>query len=524
MALGVQPEGRQGRHDRESDDGRGGQGDHDGSGHGLEHLPLDAFEGEDRHIDERDDGDAEEHRTGDLAGRGGKLGRALILRQGTAEGADPLLEPSQEVLHHHDGAIDDEPEVDRAQAHQVGAGLGGGHAREQEQEGQRDGQGDEQRGPPMAEQQEQHGDDDKRPLEQVGLDRADGGSDEIRAVVEHGQLHALRQVGADRGELLRRAARDLAGVLAGEHDGGADDGFVAVDGGRAHTGGVADRDAGDIAHGHGGAKTSRAQRDAGQVLGGADAGVGPDGKGLPAQRHNSAAGVLGIAAHGPEQFRHGHAGLGQLGEIRLHEHLPLMAAYDVDVRQPRCGAKGRTHPRVMQQAEFPQARGLVGRRLCFRRVTDGVIDDLAQASADRRHHGHGTRRQVAGGLTDALGHELAGAEDVRAVLEDQRDLGETDLGERTELHETRQAREFGLQWDGHAGLDLVSSKGGERGVDLHLRSRDVRHGVHRDAIGRPEAEGTEQQGARQHGAATADGPAGEGRDHFSVRRRSRRPP
>ena len=30
-----------------------GQGDHDGDRHRVEHLPLDAGEGEDRHIDQR---------------------------------------------------------------------------------------------------------------------------------------------------------------------------------------------------------------------------------------------------------------------------------------------------------------------------------------------------------------------------------------------------------------------------------------------------------------------------------------
>ena len=201
-----------------------------------------------------------------------------------------------------------------------------------------------------------------------------------------------------------------------------------------------------------------------------------------------------------------------------------MAADHIDVRQPRRGAESRTHACVMQQAELPEASGLVGRRLGIGRVADGVIDDLSETRADRSHHGHGARRQVAGSLTDALGHELAGAEDVRAILEIQRDLRQPRLGERPELDQPGQAREFGLQGNGDARFRLIGGKGRQHRVDLDLRTRDVGHGVHRDAIGRPEAEGTEQQGARQHGAATSDGPAGEGRDHLSFRRRSRRPP
>ena len=158
---------------------------------------------------------------------------------------------------------------------------------------------------PQQHQQDDH--DDQRTLEEVRLDGTDGRADEIGAVIEHGDFHALRQVGTDGGKLRDRAARDFAGVLTGEHDGGADDGLLAVDGGCAHAGGVANRNAGDIAQGHGGTKAGWAQRDAGDILGGPYSGVGTDGEGLTAERDDAAPGVLGITTDGPEQFRHGYA-------------------------------------------------------------------------------------------------------------------------------------------------------------------------------------------------------------------------
>ena len=307
MTFSPKPERSQGRHDGQGDERGSRQGDHDGRGHGLEHLPFDTLEGEDRHIDQGDHGHAKEHRAGDLTRGSRQLGRTLIFGQGSSEGPDTLLKPSQEILHHHHGTVDDEAEVDRAQTHQVGTGLGSGHAGEQQEERKGNRQRDEQRGPPMPQQHQQDDHDDQRTLEEVRLDGADGRADEIGAVIEHSDFHALRQVGTDGGELLDRAFRDFAGVLTGQHDGGADDGLLPVDGGRAHAGGVADRHAGDVTHGHGGSEAGGAKRDTRDILGGPHASVGADGEGLAAERNDAAAGVLGVATDGPQKFRHRYA-------------------------------------------------------------------------------------------------------------------------------------------------------------------------------------------------------------------------
>ena len=251
MAGWTEAKGSQGRHDRQRDERGSRQRDHDGRGHRLEHLPFDAFEGEDRDIDQRDDGDAEEHRTSDLAGGGGKFVDPLLLGQRTPQGTDAVVHPAQEVLHHHDRPIDDQAEVDRPEAHEVRAGLGRGHPGQQKQEGKRDRQGDQQGRAPVPEQQQEHGDDDRCALEEVGLDRADGRADEVGAVVQHADPDAFRQVLTDEAQLFDRTTGDFPGVLTGQHDGGPDDGLVPIDGGGPHARSAADRDFGHIANRHG---------------------------------------------------------------------------------------------------------------------------------------------------------------------------------------------------------------------------------------------------------------------------------
>ena len=376
----------------------------------------------------------------------------------------------------------------------------------------------------MAKQQQKHDDDDRRTLEQIGLDRPDGRADQVGAVVEHADADAFRQVLADDAQLVDRAAGDFSRVLAGQHDGGPDDGLTPVDGGGAHARGASDRDLGDITHRHGGAEAGGTQRDAGDVLGGTHARVGTNGEGFPTDGEDATAGVLGVLTDSLKQFGHRQGRLRHLGEVGFDQHLTFVTADDVDICQAGSGPQGRADARVMQQTQLTQACGLIGRRLGAICVLNGIINDLPEAGADRSHDRDDARRQVAGGLADTLGHQLAGTKDIRPIREHEGHLRQSGLGERTELDQSGHAGKFGLQRDGHPGFGLIGSEGGQGRVDLHLRTRDVGHRVDRHARGGPKAEQAEQQGDGQDGSATADGPAGKGGDHLSVRRRSRRPP
>ena len=158
-----------------------------------------------------------------------------------------------------------------------------------------------------------------------------------------------------------------------------------------------------------------------------------------------------------------------------------MSADHVDVGQARGRTQGRTDARIVEQAQFTQAGGLIGWCLGVFGVLQGIIDDFTKTGADRRHDRDRSGRQVAGSLADAFRHQLASSVDVRSILEDEGDLRESGLRKRTELDQPGQTRKLGLQRDGHPGLGLVGGERRQSRVDLHLRPRDVGHRVDRHA-------------------------------------------
>ncbi len=64
----------------------------------MEHLSLDAAEREDRHVDERDDQHAEEHRTANLPAGREHGGVTFLAREQAAEFALLCAEPAHDVF------------------------------------------------------------------------------------------------------------------------------------------------------------------------------------------------------------------------------------------------------------------------------------------------------------------------------------------------------------------------------------------------------------------------------------------
>ena len=116
-----------------------GQREHHRRGHRREHLALDALEGEQRREDQQDDRLA-------VGGRPRHLPRRLRPPRPAAPRTDRARpsssrlqrQPAQRVLDHHHRAVDDQAEVERAEAHQIAADVEAVHRRRREQEGQRD--------------------------------------------------------------------------------------------------------------------------------------------------------------------------------------------------------------------------------------------------------------------------------------------------------------------------------------------------------------------------------------------------
>ena len=95
---------------------------------------------------------------------------------------------SQRIFNDDDGPIDDQAEIECAEAHQVRRNAAAQHPEAGHQHGDRDHQRRDQRRPEIAEQQEQHDDNQQRPFGQVLRNCLDRGIDERRAV-EHRLYH-----------------------------------------------------------------------------------------------------------------------------------------------------------------------------------------------------------------------------------------------------------------------------------------------------------------------------------------------
>ena len=192
------------RHEGQGEDEGRYEGDDDGQRHRLEHLALDPGEGQEWHVDEDDDGLPVEGGLDHLLGRGPHCDEALLQVELAPEFPLPLGEVAQGVLGDDDGAVDDEAEVEGAEAHQVGADAALDHAGHGHQHRHRDHErGDDGRAD-VAEQQEQDDDDEGGALGEVLGHRLDRGLDQKRAIEDGLDLDAGRERAPDLGHLARR--------------------------------------------------------------------------------------------------------------------------------------------------------------------------------------------------------------------------------------------------------------------------------------------------------------------------------
>ena len=119
----------------------------------MKHFPLDAGEREKRNIDDRDNHDAEKHRRTNLFARGKHRVYAFFLGQRAPEFVLALRHLPHDVFHDDHRPINDEAEINCAQAHQVPGDAEALHAQEREQKRKGNGQRDNERRAPVAEEQ-----------------------------------------------------------------------------------------------------------------------------------------------------------------------------------------------------------------------------------------------------------------------------------------------------------------------------------------------------------------------------------
>ena len=137
------------------------------------------------------------------------------------------------VFDDHHRPVDDDAEVQRPQAHQIGAHLVMHHACEGEQHRQGNHRRRDDGRADIAQEQEQDHDHQDRTFQQVLLHCGDGLVHQHSAVVDRHRMHALGQAAVDFHHLLVHGLRNRTAVLADEHEHSAQHHFAAVVRGRA---------------------------------------------------------------------------------------------------------------------------------------------------------------------------------------------------------------------------------------------------------------------------------------------------
>ena len=189
---------------------------------------------------------------------------------------------------------------------------------------------------------------------------------------------------------------------------------------------------------------------------------------LPAAHDDAAAGVGVALLDGLDDVADGQAVLEQL--LGRDQHLVLLdlAAEAVDLVDAGDGLEQRRDDPVLDRAQLHRALALALER---------VLEDLAEAGADRPELGLDARRQLLARHGQALEDDLPRPVGVDAVLEDDDHLREPGLRERAHLLHPRQAAHHLLDGVAHALLDVDRGEPGRLGEDHHLRVGDVGEGV-----------------------------------------------
>jgi hypothetical protein len=114
-----------------------------------------------------------------------RLGAALAIMR--------LGQTPEHVLQDNHRAVDDDPEIHRAERQQVGRDPADAQADEGREQRQRDDDRDDAGGAQAAEEQEQHDGHEQRALQQVTEHRVERGVDQRRPVVERDDADRLGQ-------------------------------------------------------------------------------------------------------------------------------------------------------------------------------------------------------------------------------------------------------------------------------------------------------------------------------------------
>jgi hypothetical protein len=407
-AAAFQQHGAQYRNDRE----RHEQGADQGEDRGVGHRREQAARGPGEHVDREKRRDDDANRVDD---------RAVDLRRGRRDGvADGALlrathgELSIDVLHHDDGPIDENAEVDGADREEVRRNVPDVQTDEREQQRQRNRRRDDEPRPHVVEEEDQHDDHQQDAVQQVGLDGVRGEPDEIAAIVERPHLHVGRQdAGVELPRLGFDALEHRLRLLAGAHQ---DDALHRVvdrhEAELSQPGRMADHDLRDVLH-----EDRRAvlhgEDDVADVVERIDAPEPAHVIELPALGEKSASRVPIVRAERGGDGRRGQSRSGELGRIEQDLVLHRLAAERREVRD------AGDRPELLVQHPVLE-------NLELHRGTIGAFEHVAIHEARRRRERRDRWRDAAGQseIADPLERLLTCEIIVCPVLEGEPDVRE----------------------------------------------------------------------------------------------------
>src|SRR5262245_51628936 len=446
------------RREREQDQRRHRDRGGDGEREFAEHAPDDAA-----HQQERD-----EHRHQRQADRQhGEADLARALERGL-ERRSAILDVAVDVLHHHDGVVDHEADGDgeRHQRQIVEAEVEHVHRRARAEQRQRHGYARNDRGPEVAQEQQddQHHEGDGEPERE--LDVVDGGANGGGAVEDGFDLDRGRNPGGQLGKLRLDLVDRIDDVGAGLlEDGQYDAAVVVLIGGDGAVDRRFDRLA-DVAHPDRRA-VAIGEDDVVETLGRGDLIVGGDGEAdlVGVDRAFSRAGGGGDE-RAADLFQR-YAGRCELGRIDLDADRRRRVAEDRDL-----GNAG--HLRYLlgeEQIAVIVDRGHRHRLRAQRQHDDGRVRRVDLLVARRR--GHIPRQGLARDRDRRL-HVLSRRVDVAVEIELNDDRGGAERAQRRELGDAGDLRELPLERRGDRGGHGLRACALKRGGDLnggkiHLR-------------------------------------------------------
>ena len=445
----------------------------DRDGHGAEHLPLEPLEREDRQVDRDDDEHAEQHGACHFDGRAAEQGEAGLrgmLAGGVRQPIADVRPAPDKVLHHHDGAIDQQTEIDRTERHEVGRDAEQAHADEADEHRQWDDGRDDEGGPHVAQEEEQHDDDEEAAFDEVPRQRGGGAIDDVTLVIELLEAHALRQRVGNLGHARADAVGHLEGVFALQHDDHAGhDLALSVARHRAVARHRRHGDGGDVAE-QDGAACGRLQHDALEI-------------GQPGQQAHAAHRVaFGLVFDEPaaERLVAVGDGLQHVAERQLVLLEPGRIDDDVELLGEAAPRVDFADPddRAQAVADVPVVRGL-GDHGVEALAGHDVLVDFAEGGGHRAEDGLQPLGNARAHVGEPLGHQLARKVGGHIVAENHRHDREAELRDRPHFLGARHTHEGRFDGIRHALLDLGRRKARGLGDHDDLVVREVGKGLDR---------------------------------------------